>query len=386
MQNLIQLNILKPDPWPKLSTLMDENLLINHLAIGNIEQLEHPDKNTRMFNYTQRCERENAWDAVTLACNGLIVRDNRVLARPYAKVFARDTAGLPETQPEFFPKGAAEVTDMLDGVQAVVYEDMRGLPQIATRHGFVTSASLWAAQWYRQRYRNALWPDGYTPVFQIVGPKWRRVVEYREENLYLVALVRNLDGMELTYGDVSDWAAHNDMPMVEYFPFAQEKALKSVSKHRGFVFKWNTPGGPPLRVSVDATNYGRLQHTMEAVTPIELWKLLSEGAQLDGLKHGVGEEFGKWIVGWERRLITARDMAELEARRAVQRLGVDTADMSTRVRANVIGALRSDLETRPWLLAVAIAVLDDRNPTSVERYAWQAAKREAMGQKGFVGV
>jgi len=53
------------------------------------EQIHPEDSNVRIFNYTQDCQFQKAWDDITMQCRGLImnIQTDEIIARPFRKFF-----------------------------------------------------------------------------------------------------------------------------------------------------------------------------------------------------------------------------------------------------------------------------------------------------------
>ena len=107
---------------------------------------ENPD--VRIFNYTQQCQFDKAWDDITKQCRGLIlnVKTGEVLARPFPKFFnygEHVEKGWP------IPTETPEVYEKLDGSLGILYY-LNGKPWIATRGSFTSDQAVWATNWWRK--------------------------------------------------------------------------------------------------------------------------------------------------------------------------------------------------------------------------------------------
>jgi nitrate reductase gamma subunit len=60
-----------------LSDILNVDLLLSHVADGNVRSQAHPEfKRLRIFNYTEKCTWDKAWDSVTLQCRAEARRAN----------------------------------------------------------------------------------------------------------------------------------------------------------------------------------------------------------------------------------------------------------------------------------------------------------------------
>src|SRR5262245_12322157 len=83
----------------------DPDLLDGYVGRGLIARRRRVANGHTMalYNYTEQCERERAWDETTRRCRGLILEENtgRVVALPFDKFF--NLGQMPETGAEALP-------------------------------------------------------------------------------------------------------------------------------------------------------------------------------------------------------------------------------------------------------------------------------------------
>lgn len=168
-----------------------------YIEKGLISEQAHPeDANVRIFNYTQACQFEQAWDDVTRQCRGLIMRisTGEILARPFPKFFnygehVSKGWAIPTTEPEIYEK--------LDGSLGILYA-LNGKPWIATRGSFTSEQALWATEWWRDHI--AMLPErNQTHLFEIVAMWNRIVVKYDYEGLVHLTTLDTEKGTTIPY-------------------------------------------------------------------------------------------------------------------------------------------------------------------------------------------
>lgn len=171
----------------KLYDILDITSLVANIIDGNIRVQRHPKFPLRIYNYTHQCMYNGVWDNETMTCRGLIVDDDdNVIARPFRKFFNYGQAGAPLLD----LNAPVVVTSKEDGSLGIGYM-WEGEPFIATRGSFTSEQADWASLHLCQVYPDvAAFPEGYTPLFEIVYPENRIVLNYGdEENLILLAEV-----------------------------------------------------------------------------------------------------------------------------------------------------------------------------------------------------
>lgn len=383
---MISLELNRPVPYPDLKGILDVDKLVWHIREKNVECVISPDKSTRLLRANRaKCTADDQWDDVTMLCNGLVTRENKLLARPMMRMWMLNTPGMPETMPENFPE-RPEVMDLPDGELGVIYPNNHGVGCMASEMSFGSRACIWGTREWQERQKNSSWPDGYTPVVVAVGPEWMRVREYKYPTLLLVALVKNEDGEELDYGSMSDWAAHNDMRVVEYWKGDLIKALETGGdeRHRGVMFRWLLNGNPPLRVLVESKGYSAVQRVLGGVTPLIIWERLSTGKTLEEFT-GMSDTpvaFREWCAMWESKL--HRDHIETmriahEKFKELQ-LPVKPDEYTRREAAKIICA--NVEQSDGHLLGMLFAMLDGRD---VNALAWNISRKLVLGVPGWRG-
>ncbi len=183
----------------KLNNLLDINKLEQHIVDGNVTKRNHSTLPLVVYNYTPKVQFDKLWDDVLILTRGLVVNTitDEVVARPFPKFFNLAELIKP-------PSGAYRVFDKLDGSLGI------GITPgvIATRGSFESEQANAAMKIWNDKYKDVVWPEGYTPLWEIIHPTSRVVVDYSGlEDLVLLALVNITSGMCLYPTDtlMGDW-------------------------------------------------------------------------------------------------------------------------------------------------------------------------------------
>jgi len=167
--------------------------------LGNITVRQHPaDGDLVIANYTPKAAYEACWTPVTLASRGLIFNrlTGEVLARPFPKFFNYGQAGAPEIA----LSQEVIAANKFDGSLGIAYYDPDGEVAIATRGSFQSEQAYHATAVLRRNWMTHDWVtaelnDGWTPLFEIIYPQNRIVLDYGDKDyLQYLGSVRNKTG------------------------------------------------------------------------------------------------------------------------------------------------------------------------------------------------
>lgn len=274
-----------------LQDLVNFKRLTELLETGYLERVCQSVMPYKTYRVTKKCIQEDAWDKVTCTVRGIVTdeKDN-IVARPFPKFFALESPNMPETREENFPVSDPEVTAKIDGYQGVLYE-CQGRYRVCTRVGFSNAPAMWAGLLYSRDHENVKWPEGYTPVIQVLAKKFPKVLPSPIDGVVLVALVENETGAELPLADLQALAKEQRMHCVQGRKLGVGDALKLNSNDEaGVVLKWDVePKAPPLRVFRNFPFYKAQHHFVRSLTPDMVVLGLKQGFPLSKLRlveHG----------------------------------------------------------------------------------------------------
>jgi RNA ligase len=291
----------------KLYDLLDKEKLDHHIREGFVSVNEHPSLPLLILNYTPRAAFANAWGDGTLDyCRGLIfnLHTKEIVARPFKKFHNLNTQSMPETMAENLPPYFPEITVKMDGSLGIWYDD--GTPEgaIATRGSFTSPQALWATKWWKleanaARRQNGLygpWKGYWTPLFEIIYPENRIVVDYKGfSGLICIGGVDINTGLDVPRKDI----AHvlGDL-LVDQIYISRKDMLPALAEYNapneeGYVASYDQGR---LRVKIKFEDYKRLHRIITGVNPRSLWELLSAGEQFD--TEGLPANFVRWADQW----------------------------------------------------------------------------------------
>ena len=312
---------------PRLSDLIDPATLDRAIDEGLVSVRASGD--LRILNYTPRATYSRSWNQATLLCRGIIVDPaGRVVARPFPKFFNADEPDAPP-----IPEDATMVvTEKLDGSLGIAYHDPGGGIRIATRGSLDSEQAVEASRIWRDKYSRVRFGRDITPLFEIIYPSNRVVVDYGDRrDLVLLAVLDIRTGSDLPLVRL-DWPG----PVAEQHRFGSFSELAgsvsagSESGREGYVVRFDAgPGVPHVRFKFKFPEYVVAHRIVTGLTSLRVWEVV---AVADVIRRGV------------------------DTRTAAARLRLDpgTVEAIARRGSDPVGSLRADLpeEFWPWYDAV----------------------------------
>lgn len=269
------------------------------------EQVHPENENIRIFNYTQSCQFEGAWDDITKQCRGLImnVATGEVLARPFPKFFNYQEHvakgwNIPAEEPQVYEK--------LDGSLGILYW-LNDVPWIATRGSFKSDQAIWATEWFRKNIDHSKLNREWTYLFEIIYPENRIVVNYEYSGLVFISSRWTKGGDETGNPYPPFLQTGGEMKRAERYPFSSIESLLEIKKDNfeGFVLYYPTEN---LRVKIKLSEYVRLHKILTGLSEIGIWEALSEDKKLE--ITDVPDEFFQWMTKVQHQLM--KKYAEIE--------------------------------------------------------------------------
>ena len=238
----------------------------------------------RIFNYTPRAVYTRVWNAATLLCRGLIVDlAGRVVARPFPKFFGPSEPDAPP-----IPAGRPMVvTDKVDGSLGIGYHHPDGGIRVATRGSLTSDQATEGTRIWHDKYGHVRFDRTVTPLFEIVYPANRVVVDYGEQrDLVLLAVIDITSGADLPL-DCFGWPG----PVAEQYPFGSFTQLADSVKagsgggREGYVASFDLgPDVAPVRFKLKYPDYVAAHRVVTGLTARRVWEV---AAVADTVARGV---------------------------------------------------------------------------------------------------
>ncbi len=279
----------------KIHDLFDSADLAAALSAGYVRVQTHPTLPLVIHNYTELSQFDRYWTPVTTQCRGLIAHaeTGEVLARPFPKVHNH-------TEPEAPTFGLDEpvsVADKVDGSLGIGYPNTEARDYlIATRGSFASDQAIHAIEVWRTRYAaTVVVPPGITPLWEIIYPGNRIVVDYGGlDDLVLLGGVHIESGEFVAptqLGKAMGWPG----PTVETFPyerFADVLAAEPRVGKEGFVVRSLVTG---RSAKYKYEEYVRLHRIVTGLNARGVWELIGSGKTAADICTDLPDEFHGWV-------------------------------------------------------------------------------------------
>ena len=355
----------------KLSDLLDKDKLNAHLSNGMVAIQHHPTLPLRIYNYTNRAAFEPAWGDGTIDyCRGLIVdADDNIVARPFKKFHNFQTQSIPETWLENLPKTIPTITKKMDGSLGIWYPD--GTPEgaIATRGSFTSDQAIWATTFWKSGMRGYVpeWAGEWTPLFEIIYPENRIVVDYKGQSALIV-----IAGIDIETGrdvPVAMFLGTFHYHVVDQLYVNDLVTLQMISdmntpNEEGFVVAYDNG----LRVKIKFEDYKRLHRLITGVNPRVIWEMLRDGKSVD--RAGLPENFLNWMDTWNAYLMSEFEHRFTEAQyifasRPIHVVHYPVEQSLKYHRAECARYFSASTEDKKHLLPILFALLDGKDPAPI---------------------
>lgn len=223
-----------------------------------------------VYNYTEKCTYERAWDDVTRVCRGLIMEAGAdvVVARSFDKFFnygEGEHVHVPKEPPDL-------VSDKEDGSLAIGFWH-GGRFRWSTR-GSLTSRQagiaqrIWDAQ-YAERASTV--PKGLALLCEVMSPEIDSIIPAESDQLVLLAC-RWVDGREYSWPEVCELARWLTMFRASVYTSQSAEALVKQAKtlpasEEGWVLRWDNPDGSVYRLKIKGAEYLAIARLLQSLSP-----------------------------------------------------------------------------------------------------------------------
>lgn len=312
-----------------LGNLLNVDELHDLISRKFIRVQTHPTLPLSILNYSNECMFEDFWPETVQICRGLVVEnttnlngkivpglipESKVISRPFHKFFNLNQSNRSDYQEANLPKVVPTVTEKMDGWFGSLwkYGDSYG---IASRGSFTSPGAEFSTSKLAKLIKYGAieeFPQGYTPIFEIIFKAGKVVVDYPFEGLVLLGLVNVETGEELPYDELQVvWAkiagySADNRPWIRLVK-AHRMDLLQCSTHteknfEGFVLTYPRPGTWPIKVKVKLEEYKQLHRLITGVTPQQVWKILHDPTAV-WFNNDIPDHFRTWASDWRSTLL-----------------------------------------------------------------------------------
>lgn len=260
--------------------------LRDNVAQGFISRSVKDD--LELFNYTPATMFEQNWNIFTLISRGLILSpsEKRVVATPFPKFFNYGEVDLWGADSH---EGEVTALEKLDGSLGIVYQH-GGEWHCATRGSFVSEQACWGREWLLKNVDTRTLDPGHTYLFEIIYAENRVVVSYDFEGMVLLSAYCH-EGFEYESGRLHELAGALRVKKAQIYPFEHihhfvSKAEELGKNDEGWVVRFANGH----RVKIKGSEYCRVHRLISNVTPLAVWQILMDMADIEAIRRDLPEE------------------------------------------------------------------------------------------------
>jgi RNA ligase len=254
------------------------------VELGHVRRVERDG--LTLYNYTDKCTFERAWDETTLQARGLIYAGEQLVARPFPKFF---NTGEPDCPPLPFARGH-EVLPKIDGSLGIWFhhdDQWRCATRGSLANPFIDYAMQYA------HYFDGIVPD-WTVLTEIVMPSHldglRRACVHKP-GLYLLGIKHRETGREPAYLSLRDglqWPGFWVEPV--HIPYEDLcKQAECLEGAEGWVLRFHDER--TTRAKVKTAWYVKLAKIINGVTQPKIADLMAE------------DPSGAWMAAFPEELL-----------------------------------------------------------------------------------
>jgi len=279
----------------RVDDVFDPALYVEMEGAGMIRTQIHPSLPLAIATYTKDCVVARCWNEVTLQCRGLIYNyeTQELLARPFPKFF---NLGEPLAREDY--EADVEVSDKLDGSLGIGYV-WEGKLYIATKGSFASEQAVEANKILQETHPNWLPPEGLTPLFEIIYPENRIVLDYGQSRE-----LRFLEAIDIETGKTFDWGSDDKgrdsvwiswpgrtVGFTGYQTLRQAVSALPRENAEGFVVRYLDTDE---RIKIKQQDYLDKHKMVFLLSQKTIWESLKNG-RFHEYKSGMPDEFHDWM-------------------------------------------------------------------------------------------
>lgn len=237
--------------------------------------------NLVLYNYTDKTTFAKHWNTFTINARGTIYDKNtgKVVALAFPKFFNHNEALAPKDE----PGGFSPMVKMDGSLGTGFFRD--GQWCVATRGSFYSDQAKEATKMLREQYDMKRWPKEYTPLFEIIYPENRIIVDYGDKReLVLLAARHTQYGIYMPQSDLDVLASYCGFETTTNHKQHSEnfESIKQVEEHvsklswqeEGYVLRFHQSGN---MVKVKSPEYLRVAKAKSDLTLLNIWEWMCRG-------------------------------------------------------------------------------------------------------------
>jgi RNA ligase len=273
---------------PKKATLDD------YVKRNLVKCRRDDERGLNVYVYTVHTQINRFWNYATLAARGIVYDDKgRLIQRCLPKFFNyNEPDGI--AMAEHYKIVRPTIQEKLDGSLIKVTNDQEYGLVVTSKGSFDSEQVKMANKLLEDKRRLWQFEPGLTYHFELVSPKNKIVVPYRDTELVLFCVIKNDSGVELDLND-RRFIKFTKPLTYDVRVLDDVNSLNAHGLHEGVVANFTY-----YRLKFKTDEYLRLHRLVTDLTPKRVWEALSIGQEIDRLC--VPEEFINWLDRTEEQL------------------------------------------------------------------------------------
>ncbi len=248
---------------------------LDRVLRGYLRMVEHDD--LVLFNYTDKCTFEKAWDQYTLMARGIIFKKETgaIVASPFGKFFNYEEypsrLAILIFQPHY-------IQEKMDGSLGIIYWHKNEW-NIATRGSFNSDQAIRGREILKKYDLRGLSID-WTVLVEIIYPENKIIVPYGDEEKLVLLAIRDItDGTYLNEDLLHYFGASMGMPVAQSHLMTVLEALERQSKIPYTEEGWVVVFEDGNRVKIKGKDYMRIAKFKANMSPISVWESMVESPE-----------------------------------------------------------------------------------------------------------
>lgn len=254
-----------------------------------LRQVISPCKKLVLWNYTDACTYERAWDEVTLNARGTVyeIETGKVVARAFPKFF-NFGEHQDEKKKQILNSSNFECFEKMDGSLGIIYY-YGGEWRVNTRGSFTSDQAIKGKAILDRDFDTDFLMKSCTYLVEIIYPENKIIVDYGNEEKLVCLSAFNIDP-EKEEDEVHPMFIGMDMaPSIKFDTIeALQQHLETLDhQEEGYVVRLENGE----RIKFKSAEYLRVARLINHMSPLSMWKAMENGkVNVDYLEH-LPEEF-----------------------------------------------------------------------------------------------
>jgi RNA ligase len=274
-------------------------ILNSYVDRGLLKRQVSPDGVLVLYDYTEKCQYDKAWDEITLNHRGTVysLETGEIVARSFPKFFNFSEFG-PTKQEAYARETNFSVYEKLDGSLGIVYY-YNGWWRVNTRGSFSSDQAIRGAHILNQMDFHLLDTEN-TYLVEIIYPENRIVVDYKgAEKVVLLGIMNTKTGKEYEITD-SRYDSFEEAKRYNFDSISEVLAkLKTLPyNEEGYVVRFQDG----TRAKFKGDEYVEMHRVVTGLSPLVLWENMENGRVSDTFLSNIPEEFRPQYIAMAEEL------------------------------------------------------------------------------------